>query len=457
MILKHRDRELLRFEWLEPQGVRVVSVNESERKFLPLEMKGAADDDALWSWLTHRTVPRNRKNVEELMARLGLNPRNIRGIIELCHGLSLNDVHWVVADDFKGTWADYNLYDNPFSKAVSIVAFSGNGPGIENGWTSSPEFTTNGMLAKCWRRIGDDIVLYKGGTEGAANAGFEPYSEYYASQIAEAMGLPHVQYGLSRFKGIVCSTCKLFTSDKYGYVPAGRLVSRDEALQDPRFADIFFFDAIIFNTDRHMGNFGYLIDNDTNEIVGAAPIFDNGYGLFSLAIDRAGDQYDEFVDLRKFVSRVTPALYSKWLGFPSGLTADMKARLSALKGFRINRHSKYNLSARRISAIEDFIQKRIREIDEYGAKADEMLAISRKQCTVNHTIDADECTVKSDSLGIQIKQNMRADPFITKMELSEILQVSPRWIARKIKALQMAGEIRRVGADKNGYWDVLNR
>ena len=40
MILKHRDRELLRFEWIEPQGVYVISVNESERKFLPLEMKG---------------------------------------------------------------------------------------------------------------------------------------------------------------------------------------------------------------------------------------------------------------------------------------------------------------------------------------------------------------------------------------------------------------------------------
>ena len=24
MILKHRDRELLRFDWVEPQGVRVV-------------------------------------------------------------------------------------------------------------------------------------------------------------------------------------------------------------------------------------------------------------------------------------------------------------------------------------------------------------------------------------------------------------------------------------------------
>jgi len=37
VILKHRDRELLRFEWIEPQGVRVVSVNDAERKFLPLE------------------------------------------------------------------------------------------------------------------------------------------------------------------------------------------------------------------------------------------------------------------------------------------------------------------------------------------------------------------------------------------------------------------------------------
>ena len=457
MVLRHRDRELLRFEWVEPQGVRVVSVNEAERRFLPLEMHGVANDETLWTWLTRRTVPRNRRNIEELMARIGLSSRNVKGIIELCRGLSLNDVYWVVPDGCEDSWKDFNLYENDFSNAIAQMAFSGVGPDFREQWTSSPEFTTNGMLAKCWRRIDGNVLLYKSGTEGASNTGFEPYSEFYASQIAEAMGLGHVAYGLSRFKGRLCSTCPLFTSDRYGYVPAGRVVSRDEALADPRFADIFFFDAVIFNTDRHMGNFGYLVDNDTNEIVGAAPIFDNGYGLFSLAIDRAGDQYDEFVDLRKFVSRVTPALYSKWLEFPRGLAADMKARLSALKGFRITRHSKYNLSARRISAIEDFIQKRIREITEYGAKADEMLAISRKQCTVNRAIDADECTVKSDSLGIQIKQNMRADPFITKMELSEILQVSPRWIARKIKALQLAGDIRRVGADKNGYWDVLDR
>ena len=457
MVLRHRDRELLRFEWVEPQGVRVVSVNEAERRFLPLEMHGVATDETLWTWLTRRIVPRNRRNIEELMARIGLSSRNVKGIIELCRGLSLNDVYWVVPDGCEDSWKDFNLYENDFSNAIAQMAFSGVGPDFREQRTSSPEFTTNGMLAKCWRRIDGNVLLYKSGTEGASNTGFEPYSEFYASQIAEAMGLGHVAYGLSRFKGRLCSTCPLFTSDRYGYVPAGRVVSRDEALADPRFADIFFFDAVIFNTDRHMGNFGYLVDNDTNEIVGAAPIFDNGYGLFSLALDRRGDSHDEFCDLRKFVSRVNPALYVKWLGFPGGLTKKMKERLDGLRGFRIKRHPRYNLPVRRIEAIEDFTQKRIREICEYGAKADDFLAIQAGECTVNRAQDSVQCTHNSDSLSEQIKQNMRADPFITKMELADLLQISPRWVARKMKDLQASGEIRRVGADKNGHWEVVEQ
>ena len=79
MVLRHRDRELLRFEWVEPQGVRVVSVNEAERRFLPLEMHGVVNDETLWTWLTRRIVPRNRRNIEELMARIGLSSRNVAG------------------------------------------------------------------------------------------------------------------------------------------------------------------------------------------------------------------------------------------------------------------------------------------------------------------------------------------------------------------------------------------
>ena len=448
MILKHRDKELLRFEWIEPQGVHIVSVDEGNNRYLPLDFKGEVFDENLWKWLSRRVVPRNRRNIDALMAATGLEARNVRGIIEICRGLSLNDVHWVVPNDFKGSWKDCNLYDNEFSQAIALTAFNGMGSAIERlDWISSPEFSTNGMLAKCWRRIDGRVALYKSGTDGAANTGFEPYSEYYASQIAAAMGLDHVEYSLSKFKGYLCSTCNIFTSDKLGYLPAGRIMNVAEALEDKRFADIFFFDALIFNTDRHLGNFGYLVDNDKNEIVGVAPIFDNGYGLFSLALYRPGDRLDEFSDLAKYVSRVKPALYSKWLGFPGGITKSMLERIKALKGFRFKRHKYYNLPQDRLRSIEKFLQSRILQIEEFAQKADDIFEISTKCGTVN--------PVNNESLALQIIANLKADPFVSYDELSELMGVPRRTVARRIKELADAGRIRRVGAAKNGHWEVL--
>ena len=448
MILKHRDKELLRFEWIEPQGVRIVSVDEGNNRYLPLDFKGDVSDENLWRWLSRRVVPRNRRNIDALMAATGLDARNVRGIIEICRGLSLNDVHWVVPNDFKGSWKDCNLYDNEFSQVIALTAFNGMGSAIEClDWISSPEFSTNGMLAKCWRRIDGRVALYKSGTDGAANTGFEPYSEYYASQIAAAMGLDHVEYSLRKFKGYLCSTCNIFTSDKLGYLPAGRIMNVAEALEDKRFADIFFFDALIFNTDRHLGNFGYLVDNDKNEIVGAAPIFDNGYGLFSPALYRPGDRLDEFSDLAKYVSRVKPALYSKWLGFPGGITKSMLERIKALKGFRFKRHKYYNLPQDRLRSIEKFLQSRILQIEEFAQKADDIFEISTKCGTVN--------PVNNESLALQIIANLKADPFVSYDELSELMGVPRRTVARRIKELADAGRIRRVGAAKNGHWEVL--
>ncbi|WP_231679166.1 hypothetical protein [Helicobacter heilmannii] len=46
-------------------------------------------------------------------------------------------------------------------------------------------------------------------------------------------------------------------------------------------SDLMLFDAITGNVDLYLGNFGILIDNDTNEIIKPAPIFDNGRALIS--------------------------------------------------------------------------------------------------------------------------------------------------------------------------------
>lgn len=94
-------------------------------------------------------------------------------------GLSLNDVYWVVPEDFDGKFADYNLYDNRFNRILSQIVFTGYGSSVKSSLLSSPEFTTNGMLPKCWRRINGKIELYKGSTSGFSNNGFEAVCEYY--------------------------------------------------------------------------------------------------------------------------------------------------------------------------------------------------------------------------------------------------------------------------------------
>lgn len=122
-------------------------------------------------------------------------PRLIN-LLKVTLGLSLTDDYWVVTQGDDLLWRDYNLYRNDFSEALSLIAFTG-GTKI-SGFRNSPEFTTDGMLKKCWRRIEGKVYLYKGGTEGYANAGNEPYSEFYASQLAEALSLNHVKYGLEK-------------------------------------------------------------------------------------------------------------------------------------------------------------------------------------------------------------------------------------------------------------------
>ena len=463
MILKHRNRDLLRFEWTEDCGVRVLSVNESERRFLPLAFGVAAREGEpkdiaapLSDWLCRRTAPMGRHFMRDLMASIGLNMRDPefhRKALEFSKGLSLNDVYWVVPDGFGGTWEDCNLYANEFSKSMAEIAFSGHGLRSPGEATTSPEMTTNGMLPKCWRRVKDEVVLYKAGTEasavGSVVRGLEPYSEFYASQIAEALGFDHVAYGLAMFKGRLCSTCPLFTSEKIGYLPASNLPNRAVALSDPRLAPVFLFDALIFNTDRHLGNFGYLVDNETNEICGVAPIFDNGYGLFSLAEDDS---------LLASLHGRHPALFDRWLAFPGALNESLLSALNRLVGFRFKRHQHYNLQPERIDRIQRILQKRVSDILKYGKDADKYIQISDECVGVNSKVAVDNVGVRQsglDPLALQLLWNMKTNPFVTARELARDLGVEQRTVERRIRALREKSILRRVGEDKTGHWEVL--
>ena len=178
-------------------------------------------------------------------------------------------------------------------------------------FTTSPELTTAGMLPKAWRFFDSDgIYLYKGGSFGAANTGNEPYSEYYACQIAQTMGLNSVQYDLENWKGILASKCKLFCDINTAFVPIGQIVVSGglKAVLDyysgigedflEALRSMLVFDAVIYNEDRHFGNFGVLRDNHSGALISPAPLFDHGLALFNYAMPEDIKNIDEYAKTR---------------------------------------------------------------------------------------------------------------------------------------------------------------
>ncbi|MDE6114404.1 MAG: HTH domain-containing protein [Muribaculum sp.] len=51
---------------------------------------------------------------------------------------------------------------------------------------------------------------------------------------------------------------------------------------------------------------------------------------------------------------------------------------------------------------------------------------------------------------------MKDNPLVTINELATILSISDRAVSKPIKKLQSDGVIRRVGAARGGYWQVIN-
>lgn len=368
-VLKQFDLPLLKFtveEDLASPVLKILWVNEAHKNLLPLDLKPEAG--SLSRWIRHRTIPKNRAYVHALLAKCGLNLNRPMSIIAVCKGLSLNDSYWVVEEGFEGNFDKYNLYENRFSQILGLVAFTGYGSSNRSTLESSPEFTTNGMLPKCWRRVNGKVMLYKGGTSGASNTGNEPYSEYYAAQVAQTMGIDAIEYGLSKWKGVLCSTCELFTSKDYAYMPIGHIVTEGgfAAVLDyyqqlgeafvQTLRDMLVFDAVVCNTDRHFGNFGLMIDNATNTIARPAPLFDHGNSLFNFA----GKEYLQNAELlQQYVNTLAPCTYGDFIEtagkYMNGKNHDQLRRLLT---FHFKRHSRYNLPSDSLRLIEEQVQKR---------------------------------------------------------------------------------------------------
>lgn len=373
--LMHFDTPLIEFsaERQAEMNIEIMEAHEEYKKLFPLDL-AEVSERGIASWIKHRSIPKNRAYVDTLLSSLGLSINRPLDIIRVSKGLSLNDCYWLKQEGSRDSFDSVNLYDNRFSRVLGQIAFTGYGSSNVSGLTSSPEFTTNGMLPKCWRRIDGKILLYKGGTMGASNTGNEPYSEFYAYQIGKILGMNVVPYSLSKWKNTLCSTYKLFTSKDVSFAPVGRIV-RSGGMQAVReyykklgaefekaLNDMLVFDALIFNTDRHYGNFGFLIDSHTNRIIAPAPLFDHGNSLFHFAVGDALKSKESFL---KYAKTQMPCVYDDYVAEAKKvLTHEQRNAVRKLLDFKFPRHSRYNLSKERLSLIEYAVSQRAAELLE---------------------------------------------------------------------------------------------
>ena len=123
--------------------------------------------------------------------------------------------------------------------------------------------------------------------------------------------------------------------------------------------DMFIFDAIIFNEDRHKGNFGFLLANDSNEILDMAPLFDHNIAMLCYA------EQEDFERIDAYLREKGPRIGDDFVETARALLyPEMRKKLQNLEGFRFERHPKHNLPEERLACLEEVVNRQIRLILE---------------------------------------------------------------------------------------------
>ena len=372
--LRLYDRTLLVFSAMADTfgnvSLSVLDGDEDARGLFPLPLTRDLGRNSLKEWLDTRVVPKNRRFVDKILAQAGLTPGDTMGIIDVCLGLSINDAYWVVPEGFAGTFADYNLFDNELDEALALTAYTGYTSTQHRRAGLSTEWTTDGQYPKAWRRVDNALLLFKAGTEGYANSGMEPYSEFFAAQAAEAFGIPHVDYDLEKWQGKLASVCPLMHGKDTAFVPfwpatgqsrfpanlaAAERVS-PEAFESLR--DMLVFDALVCNVDRHANNYGFLRDNHTGKMLSFAPLFDHNLALFP------GDMASDFDDWPRKAGSQTPA--GSNLPFDQALQVVMTERhreaLRRMLSFELTNHPVCPVDEERLDALNRYLGERARQM-----------------------------------------------------------------------------------------------
>lgn len=273
----------------------VVKTHNPEFAPLGITKNNKIDLEGLSEWWDNRAIPDTRENVEKILEHL--HQDRYEFLIQSL-GLSLSDQYWVKPQKSGIEWKNVNFFKNTFSNDVGKLFFDYGTPSNQLNY-SAPDWTLNGMLDKRWEQKENTTKLLKKGMGFLCQ---QPFNEKIASDILKQLDCKNfIQYELKIEKNTPISICKNFINENIEYIPASVLKKIDKRDQKDSEYEYFMkccqklkiddlmqqyldyalpFDYLISNVDRNYGNFGIIRNVENLEILGAAPIFDNGNSLW---------------------------------------------------------------------------------------------------------------------------------------------------------------------------------
>ena len=239
-------------------------------------------------WCASRVLTLDRKYAKEILNSIGATQattdRERAEIAISYHCLCLTDVFWVRAEREKLRFEDISLYRNTLSGAFVDVSLRGRSLTVENSELITEaeiagDAATSGAAPKAWVKKDGVFYLLKDGELRDVKA------ELLASKIADCFRADHIEYTEDCFDGQKVSASRLLTSEEIGIVPmefveiycANHDMDRDTYVKKKdayAYYMMNIIDYLVGNTDRHWGNWGFLVDHATNRLIRLHPLMD---------------------------------------------------------------------------------------------------------------------------------------------------------------------------------------
>ena len=257
----------------------------------------AVNFDKIRHFFADRTLSLSRDNAKQILISLGesqhLTEEESYQLSLKCRALSVTDSFWIKEDNENVKFQDINLRTNSLSDAIFQITMKGTPISLTHDILAA-DISTKGMFRKAWMREKDGLYLYK---SDKTSDFINTKCELFASSLLEKSNIPHISYSKVIKEDVFCCKCPCFTDNDKSFVEWAYVkdyfkrkgldildfVKENYATE---FANLIMTDYIFANPDRHIFNYGFMVDAKSNKIIGLAPAFDYNQSFIALLMNK---------------------------------------------------------------------------------------------------------------------------------------------------------------------------